>query len=171
MSGEQVQEITQEQAAAATATLVERQKNPEWNAKLVSTTDGADVKREFKALMEASSKDTAKGGDRLDRIVAGVEPIPKSETTTGGQISTAAALEIAASLQQAGLTAEQTRQAMSGKPVPKAEYDAIMVLRGDLLGNKEWVAKLTSGDAKARRELLLFSTVKANGWIGQEWRP
>jgi hypothetical protein len=86
---EQVLEITQEQAATATATLAERQKNPEWNAKLVSTTDGWDVKREFKALMEASSKDTAKGGDRLDRIIAGTEKVEMGEVTTGGSLSTA----------------------------------------------------------------------------------
>jgi hypothetical protein len=163
--------ITQEQAAAATATLAERQKNPEWNAKLVSTFDGADVKREFKALMEASSKDTAKGGDQLDKIIAGTAKVEPFETTTGNQISTYNAMQTAALLREVGLTDSQIKQSLAGKPVPKAEYDAIKTMRSDRLGNKEWTAKYLSGDAQARREMALMNTVVVNGYEGQEWRP
>ena len=50
---------------------------------------------------------------------------------------------------------------MGGKPVEKKEYDAVMLLRTDLMGSSEWRAKLLAGDAKAKREMLLFSTVAA----------
>jgi hypothetical protein len=168
---EQVQEITQEQAATATATLAERQKNPEWNAKLVSVTDGWDVKREFKALMEASSKDTSKGGDRLDRIIAGTEKVEMGEVTTGGTLSTANTIRSVESLREAGLSDPQIKQVVSGAQVSRAEYDVVKTMRSDRLGNKDWVTKWLGGDFQAHREMLLMNTVIANGYVGQDAQP
>jgi hypothetical protein len=165
------QPITQEQAAAATKALIELQAQPDFAAKFVSKTDGYDVKRQYARLAELSQHDTAKGGDRLDKIIAGTAETSTAETTTGGQISTRQAMESAGWLREAGLTDPQIKQVLSGQPVPKAEYEQIKLLRSDLIGNKEWAAKLTSGDAKAGREFLLMNTVIANGYIGQEARP
>jgi hypothetical protein len=118
-----------------------------------------------------SQHDTAKGGDQLDRVIAGTAKVEPFETTTGGQISTYNAMQTAAGLREIGLTDSQIKQAMAGKPVPKAEYDAIKIMRSDRLGNKEWTAKYLSGDAQARREMALMNTVVVNGYEGQEWRP
>jgi hypothetical protein len=168
MSGEQVQEITQEQAAQATARLAELKAQPEWNAKLVSMTDGYAEKKEFKALMEASSKDAAKGGDRLDKIIAGTAEIPIAETTVAGQISTFNTMQTAADLREVGLTDPQIKQVLSGEQVSKAEYEKIRILRIDRMGNKEFTTKLFAGDAQTRREFVLMNTVMANGYVGQE---
>jgi hypothetical protein len=160
--------VTQEQAATATKQLAELQAHPDFAAKFVSTTDGYDVKREYARLMQLSQHDSAKGGDRLDRIVAGVEPVPFMETTTDGSLSTINAIKSAEWLREANLTDPQIKQALSGKPVAKAEYEAIKILRSDRLGNKDFVAKWLGGDAQARREMLLMNTVVANGYVGQE---
>lgn len=168
---EQAQEITQEQAATATARLAELQAQPDWNAKLVSKTDGWPEKREFAALMEASSKDTAKGGDRLDRIIAGTADTSIGELTTGGEISTFNAMKSADWLREANLTDPQIKQILSGAKVSKSEYEAVKILRSDRMGSKEWVAKLLAKDAQANREFLLMNTVMANGHVEQEPRP
>jgi hypothetical protein len=165
---EQAQEITQEQAAAATARLAELQAQPEWNAKLVSKTEGWPEKREFKALMEASSKDIAKGGDSLDKIIAGKAQVEMGEVTTGGEISTANAIKTAEWLRESGLTDPQIKQAMSGKPVSKAEYETIKIMKSDRLGNKDWTQRWLAGGAQEQREMLLMNTIVANGYQGQE---
>jgi hypothetical protein len=165
---EQVQEITQEQAATATKQLAELKAHPDFAAKFVSTTDGFDVKREYARLAKLSQHDTTRGGDRLDRVISGVEPVPFMETTTGGEISTANMIKSAEWLREANLTDPQIKQALSGKPVAKAEYEAIKILRSDRMGNKDFVAKWLGGDVQAQREMLLMNTVIANGYVGQE---
>jgi hypothetical protein len=163
--------VTQEQAATATKQLAELQAQPDFAAKYTSKDDGYDVKREFARLMQLSQHDTAKAGDQLDKIIAGTAKVEPFETTTGGQISTYNAMQTAAGLREIGLTDSQIKQALAGKPVPKAEYDAIKTMRSDRLGNQEWTAKYLKGDAQARREMALMNTVIVNGYEGQEWRP
>jgi hypothetical protein len=163
--------ITQEQAATATKQLAELQAQPDFAAKYTSKDDGYDVKREYARLANLSQHDTAKGGDRLDRIIAGTEKVEMGEVTTGGSLSTANTIKSAEWLREANLTDPQIKQALSGKPVAKAEYEAIKILRSDRMGNKDFVAKWLGGDAQAKREMLLMNTVIANGYEGQEWRP
>jgi hypothetical protein len=160
--------VTQEQAATATATLAERQKNPEWNAKLVSMTDGYPEKREFAKLMDASSRDTAKGESRLDKIIAGKAQVEMGEVTTSGEISTANAIKTVETLRDAGLTDPQIKQALSGAPVSKAEYEAVRIIKSDRLGNREWTQRYLAGGAQERREMLLINTIISNGYVGQE---
>jgi hypothetical protein len=168
---EQVQEITQEQAATATRQLAELQAHPDFAAKFVSKTDGFDVKREYARLAKLSQHDTAKGGDRLDRIISGKTEIPFMETTRDGQISTANTIKSAEWLREAGLTDPQIKQALSGAQVSRAEYDAIKTMRSDRMGNKEFAARWLAGEAQAGREMLLMNTVIANGYVGQDAQP
>jgi hypothetical protein len=168
---DEAQPITQELAADATKALAELQARPDFAAKYTSKTDGYEEKRAFARLMELSQHDTAKGGDRLDQIIAGTVKIEPFETTTGSEISTYNAMQTAAGLREIGLTDSQIKQAMAGQPVPKAEYDMIKMLRSDRMGNTEWTAKYLKGDAQARREMALMNTVIVNGYVGQEWRP
>jgi hypothetical protein len=172
MSGEQAQEVvTQEIAADATKALAELQARPDFAAKYLSKTDGYEEKRAFRRLSELSQHDTAKGGDRLDKIIDGTAKVEPFETVTGGEISTYNAMQTAAGLRDIGLTDPQIKQAMAGKPVPKAEYEAIKIMRGDRTGDPAWTARYLKGGAPEVRQMALMNMVIANGYEGQEWRP
>jgi len=168
---EEAQPITQELAADATKALAELQARPDFAAKYLSKTDGYEEKRAFARLMQLSQHDTAKGGDRLDKIIAGTAETGIGEVTTAGQISTHDAMLSAAALREAGLSDPQIKQAMAGKPLSKAEYDMVKTLRDDRMGDKEWAAKLLSGDTKAHRDMLLMNTIVVNGYQGQDAQP
>jgi hypothetical protein len=160
MSGEQVQEIT------PAAKLDQLMSNPEFRQSYLAG-NGPQV-REAHALMEAKIADTAGADARLDQIVAGTAIVEIGETTTRGEISTWNAMQTAGWLRDIGLSDPQIKQALAGKPVPRAEYDAIKTLRSDREGNKEWAAKYLAGDAQARREMACMNMVIANGYEGQE---
>jgi hypothetical protein len=172
MSGEQAQEVvTQEIAADATKALAELQARPDFAAKYVSKTDGWEEKRAFARLMQLSQHDKAKGGDRLDQIIAGTVKIEPFETTTGSEISTYNAMQTAAGLREIGLSDPQIKQAMDGKPVSKAEFDMVRTMRADRTGNAEWAAKYLKGDTQAVREMALMNTVIAAGYVGGPDQP
>jgi hypothetical protein len=160
---EQAQQITGEQA---TAQLAEKLNNSEWRTAWLA--GNGPQRKEYDSLMAAKHADAAMAGDHLDKIVAGKAEIPFMESTTGGQISTINAMKSAEWLHEANLTDPQIKQALSGQPVAKAEYEAIKILRSDRMGNKEFVAKWLGGDVQAHREMLLMNTVMANGYVGQE---
>ena len=94
---EQAQQITGEQA---TAQLAEKLNNPEWRTAWLA--GNGPQRKEYETLTAARNADAATAGDRLDKIIAGTAEVPFMETTTAGQISTLAAMDMAASLQAAG---------------------------------------------------------------------
>lgn len=72
-------------AAEAATKLAELQKDPEWSAKVTSTTDGAAEKGEFHRLMEASAADGGKNEN--DQLLAGRAQIPIIDTRFNGDLT------------------------------------------------------------------------------------
>jgi hypothetical protein len=142
--------------------LAARLENDEWRQALLAG-NGPHVK-EFNDLLQKK----AEADDRLDKIVAGTAEVPFMETVTGGQITTRNAIQAAEDLRGFGLNDESIKQAIAGTPVSRAEYDAVKILRGDLMADKEWSAKLLAGDPAATREFTLMNTIVANGYVAEK---
>ena len=146
--------------AEATAQLEKLKADPEWTARYLAG-NGPEGKQ-FRDLMAIKS-----GADTIDRIIGGTIEPPQMETVIGGQLSIRNQVGVAADLKQLGISDAATRQLFEGKPVPKAEYDAVERLRADLFSNSDWVKKYL-GDREARRTMTLINIVRAGGVIQGE---
>jgi hypothetical protein len=146
--------------AQAAAKLSDLMNSDEWREKYLAGSGPAV--RSYNEL--AAKKAEAEADERLDAIVAGTAEPPWLEMTTGGQITTRAAMQTAEQLRGFGMNDEQIKQVLSGARVSRAEYDAIKLLRADRMGNRDWTTKLLAGDFQAGREFALMNTVIANGY-------
>lgn len=143
--------------AEAAARLDGLMADPKWASKMLSG-NGPEV-RELHDLVAKKSS-----GDKIDQIIAGTVEPPIFETLHEGQLSTRNVMTSVADLREIGLTDAVIRQAIEGKPVPRAEYAAVKRLHADRLANAEWTAKLLKGGAVERRELTLMQIVLACGY-------
>jgi hypothetical protein len=150
-----VEAMTPPQAAAKLADLMN---SAEWREKYLS--GAGPAVRSYNELAQKKSE----GADRLDKIVDGTAEPPWFETTTGGQITTRAAMQTAEQLKNFGLNEAAVKQALAGTPVSRQEFDAVKDLRADRMGNKEWAAKLLSGDRETTKEFTLMNVVISNGF-------
>ena len=132
--------------------------NPEFRSKLLAA--GAAETRQFHELMAAKSG----GENKLDKIIAGTAEMPLMEATTNNELSTHKIATSVSDLREVGLSDDEIKQAVTGAPVSKAEYDAVKRLHADRLGNPEWTAKLLKGGATERLELTRMQVVLAGGW-------
>lgn len=145
--------------ATAAAKLDELLKNSDWQQRYLRG-DGPQV-REYSEL---STKKAEADADRLDKIVAGVAETPFMETVGRGQISTLDAMRTAEQLRGFGLNDDSIKQAISGKPVSKQEFDAVHTLRGDRMADRDWGAKVLANNPAAVREFTLMNLIVANGF-------
>ena len=156
MTSPDVEAMSPEQAGAKLAELL---KNPDWRDRYLKGA-GPAVK-EHNSLAQKKSE----GGDRLDRIVAGTEEPAWFETISpANPVSTSNLIKTASWFRDIGFNDQQIRQVLSGERVSRAEYEAIKLWRADRIGDREWTERLLAGDHQATRELLLASTVIANGY-------
>jgi hypothetical protein len=104
------------------------------------------------------------GTDRLGQIIAGTAEVPMIETVTAGQLSTYNQMLSAADLREIGVSDSAIRQLFEGKPVSRAEHDAVKALKADRLSDKEWRAKYLANDRAAVRDMALMNTVIVGGF-------
>ena len=67
-----------------------------------------------------------------------------------------------------GLNEATVKQALTSAPVSRAEYDAVKLLRTDMMADKDFAAAVLAGNPEAVRELTLMNTIVANGYIAEE---
>ena len=142
--------------AEASARLDTLAKNSDW-ASGVLTGSGPHV-REFQELVAKKS-----GGDKLDQILTGTIEPPLFETVMPGELSTRNVMTSVADLREIGLEDATIRQVVEGKPVSRAEHDAVKALKADRLSDKEWRAKFLAGDRAAVRDMALMNIVIVGG--------
>lgn len=108
-------------------------------------------------------------GDHLDQVIAGTAKVPALETVSGDTLTTYKQLQAASWMKQDGLPADAIRQIFEGKGVSAAEHAAAVELRATKLGNKDWTAKLLTGDREAVREMELLNIIIVGG-VAEEKR-
>jgi hypothetical protein len=147
-------------SAEASAKLSELQADPTWRDNYLR--GNGPERRLNDALIERKLADA---DARLDRIVAGTEAVPEFETVANGELTTHKMMQAAEQLKNFGLNEATVKQALTGMPTSKAEYDAVRLLHRDMVADREWAAKVLAGDPAAVREMLAAATVIANGYV------
>lgn len=143
--------------AEATARLDVLTADPAWAGKLLS--GSGPVVKEFQDLMKMKT-----AGDPIASILDGTAVSPLIETVTDGKLTTYKQMLGVEQLREAGVGDEGIRQLFEGKPVSKAEYDAVAAMRADCLGDADWTKKLLAGDRATRREFTLMNIVLVGGF-------
>ena len=132
----------------AVAKLAELQNDKNWTGKFLSG-NGPEV-AEFRSLTEIAIK----SGDRIDKAIAGVlddAPIQQS-----GHMMNIAAAEMFRDL---GIRDEVIREALMGKPVTQAEYDAVARLKAERMRDHAWVKEYMAGNGQHKRDAMLMDIV------------
>jgi hypothetical protein len=124
----------------AAARLQDLMQNEKWSAAL--TAGNGPQGQEFRALMEKKFADDA----RLDRIVAGTETAAPFETVANGELTTSKLMASAEQMRNFGLTDDAIKQAISDTPVSRSEFNAVKILRGDMMADKDFAAAVLSGN-------------------------
>jgi hypothetical protein len=152
----------------AAARLDELMRDEKWSAAL--TAGNGPQGQEFRSLME---RKVATVDSKLEAVlVRGAEAAPLiPEVTYDGALNSTQLARVVANFREIGLNDETVRQAASGAPVSRAEYDAVKTLRGDMMADKDFVAAVLSGNPAAVREFTLMNTIVANGYVAEEAAP
>jgi hypothetical protein len=104
----------------------------------------------------------AAGDPAADALAGGPElPADHIETTANGELSSRALRREAEGLLSQGFTPEVVKQMINGSPVSAAEKEAAVRLRSMRMGNSDFVKLYLGGDAAAKNEMTLLSTIIA----------
>jgi hypothetical protein len=116
------------------------------------------TRRQFSDLCAAVA-----GGDAVADALAGGPEMPADhiETTVNGELSSNALRREVEALRSRGVGDGIVKQMVTGSPVAAAEKEAAVRLRSMRMGNSDFVKLYLGGDAAARLEMTLLSTIIA----------
>lgn len=110
--------------------------------------------QKFKSLHELLDR-----GDNYDLAIAG--QLAPGEVQSSDHVQNIGA---ASMLTDIGLEPAVIRQALSGKPVSKSEFDTVTKWKASALADHEFTKRLMAGDGEPRRLLTAANIVISNGF-------
>jgi hypothetical protein len=147
-------------AADARARLDVLTKDQAWGKSFL---DGnAEARRLFAEL----SAQVAAGDDVQQALDGTAPPQQVLETNINGSLSRRVVAEVVADMRANGLSDGVIWEAISGKPVSRAEFEAVKQYQRAKHGDPEWVARFLKGGYAERREHMLMSIVLSSEIIG-----
>lgn len=139
----------------ATTVLTQRMADQSWSDAVLA--GKPDQVKEWKDLHALAAK-----GDEDPDVAFAVAGVSKpTEYTTSSDIMLNGT---ASYLREIGLDDAVIKQALSGKPVPKAEFDAVVRRKAEMMGSPDFVKRLNEGDREARGLKAAANIVLSNGY-------
>jgi hypothetical protein len=135
-------------AAEASTQLAAKKADPTWlNAFLGGS--GPHV-AEFRKLTEIAAKATDEAN--VEAAMAG-KYLPFNDGEHLARMGTASMLR------EEGIGDDVIRQALSGKPVSRAEHEAATKRKADLMRDHEWSKQYLAGNGPQRQEMMLLNII------------
>jgi hypothetical protein len=138
--------------AEASARLDQLRADPKWTDALLN--GAAEQKAEFKSLHALAAQ-----GDAVDLAVAGELQPGIIQTSEHMQNMGAAGM-----LRGIGLDDAVIKQALTGKPVSKSEFDTVIRWKSAAMADHDFTKRLMAGDGEPRRQLTAANIVLSNGY-------
>ena len=147
-------------AQEATEQLNALTQDKAWGAKLLA--GDVATTRQYNALVEKS----ASAEDRIQAAIDGKSSPLMFETTDDERPMSSRDLATAVSwMRDDGLSDKTIKRALTDGAIPAEEQRQAKITLSNLMGNKEWAAKLFAGDVSTRRDFVLLS-LQANSRVG-----
>jgi hypothetical protein len=116
-------------------------KDPVWRDRYVNGDVG--LREEMRALNMAISEEP--DGTKVDRILAGTQPLGKMEVLAHGELPTVNLMSAVDGLRQNGLPDQVIKEIIEGTPVTAERHREAAIIKQQLLADKAWVAAYRDG--------------------------
>lgn len=141
--------------AAARAELAAKLNDPQFYTKFANSS--SEARAQFNDLLARGKADAA------DLIIAG-KADTRFEVTTGGEVSKRDQMTAAAGLLEAGIKPDQVKRLLNNEPLSRADYETVLNVEREKLGDPEFVKRWLEGGAEEKRVMALVGIYKTVGF-------